>query len=241
MVPLSLANAATDIEVTVDQVVSIFENSSMEIKYSSIVDIHDGRGYTAGKAGFTSATGDLLEVAERYSKSGHDNFNSLLPLLRERADRTSGDLSGLESLPEIWKMSCRDESFLRVQDELVEDWYKRPAREAMIDFGIKTKLGYLIFYDTIIQHGDGEDPDSFWGIIKLMRSTPSEEKLFLDQFLKARLKVLKNPADPETRDAWRESVDRVHALQKLVKESRWNLERPFTLKVWDETFEFKKQ
>ncbi len=51
-----------------DQFVSIFENGTSEIQYGSAEDIGDGRGITAGRAGFTSATGDMLIVIEKYTK-----------------------------------------------------------------------------------------------------------------------------------------------------------------------------
>src|SRR4051794_38398220 len=51
-----------------DQLVSTFENSTPVIQYGYIENIHDGRGYTAGRAGFTTATGDFLDVVERYTK-----------------------------------------------------------------------------------------------------------------------------------------------------------------------------
>lgn len=48
--------------------VSSAENSSTDYaeQYAYIEDIGDGRGYTAGIIGFTTGTGDLLEVVERY-------------------------------------------------------------------------------------------------------------------------------------------------------------------------------
>lgn len=46
-----------------DQLISNFENSTSEIHYCYVEALDDGRGYTVGGAGFTSATGDLLEVA----------------------------------------------------------------------------------------------------------------------------------------------------------------------------------
>src|SRR5262245_33374802 len=40
----------------VDQLISAFENSTTEIQYDYAENIDDGRGVTAGRAGFTTAT-----------------------------------------------------------------------------------------------------------------------------------------------------------------------------------------
>ena len=39
-----------------DQIISVFENNDPVINYDFIGNINDGRGYTAGRAGFTTAT-----------------------------------------------------------------------------------------------------------------------------------------------------------------------------------------
>src|SRR5690349_2974768 len=46
---------------------SLFENGTTEIDYAYAEALGDGRGITAGRAGFTSATGDLLLVVQRYT------------------------------------------------------------------------------------------------------------------------------------------------------------------------------
>src|SRR3954454_6473988 len=55
------------------QITSSFENSTLELQYGYIDNIGDGRGITAGRAGFTSATGDLLLLVQRYTKAKPGN------------------------------------------------------------------------------------------------------------------------------------------------------------------------
>ena len=43
----------------IDSITSCFENSTKTIQYGYVEALNDGRGYTAGKAGFTTGTGDL--------------------------------------------------------------------------------------------------------------------------------------------------------------------------------------
>src|ERR671927_1439694 len=51
------------------QITSTFENSTLELQYDYVENVGDGRGVTAGRAGFTSATGDLLLVVRRYTEA----------------------------------------------------------------------------------------------------------------------------------------------------------------------------
>src|SRR3954471_23755995 len=91
-----------------DKLISQFENSTSVIQYCYVEALDDGRGYTVGRAGFTSATGDLLEVAERYTKRVPDNpLADLLPTLREKARNEDGSLDGLEGLPDAWHSTCK--------------------------------------------------------------------------------------------------------------------------------------
>lgn len=229
---------ASEIETIADSIVSVFENGTKEIQYRSITDIKDGRGYTAGKAGFTTATGDLLELIVRFNKTNPLLFRDLMKILTKRAKEESGDTSGLESLPSLWLKACDDPKFISAQDDLVDDWYKRPARQALVKYGLKSHLAYLIFYDTFIQHGDGEDPDSFSGVVSGMKKRPINEAMFLKYFLSSRMKILKNPSNRDSRSVWRESIDRVKALEKLLNQKQFTLTPPFKLEVWGEKFLF---
>src|SRR4051812_476079 len=77
--------------IRADKLVSQFENSTSVIQYCYIQALDDGRGYTAGRAGFTSATGDLLEVAELYTNATPGNpLADLIPRLRELAATNDG-------------------------------------------------------------------------------------------------------------------------------------------------------
>ena len=237
---LSLSCKASVIEDRVDQVVSVFEYGSTEVQYCTIEDIHDGRGYTAGRAGFTTATGDFYELILRYRKLDKNSpFNPYESILKERARDMSSSVKGLEDAPLIWSKLCTTDLFKSAQDQLVEDFYKKPARLHMKDFDIKSSLGYLVFHDTILQQGDGQDPDSFNGVIAKMKTKPASEKNFLIEFLKARAEILIHPHNTETGDVWKDSVDRAYALRKLVESEQFDLSQPFTLHVWDADWSIK--
>jgi chitosanase len=227
-------------EQKVDQVVSIFENSTPELQYSYVEALPDNRGYTAGRAGFTSGTGDMLLVVERYQQKTpiHPDWPQLellIPRLKVLADTGSGSLVGLETLPTLWEAVSDDSKFRDAQDEITEELYKGPARSKCQLLGIKTALGFLVIYDSIIQHGDGNSYDSLGGLLE--RTGPmTDEKTFITFFLGVRRDDLMNPQNADTAEEWRKSVDRVDALKRLVDANNWDLASPLRLEVWGKTF-----
>ncbi|MGZ3691116.1 MAG: chitosanase [Pseudobdellovibrio sp.] len=225
------------VEKRIDEVVSVFENSTTHIQYDYIENIHDGRGYTAGKVGFTTGTGDLIEVVKLYLKTNkNEELESLVPILKEKAEKYTDDVTGLEKLPDIWKECAKDPNFIKAQDEVADQMYRQPARRYLLKYKLKTAMAYLVFYDTIVQHGNGDDPDGFMGIIKKMRTTHLNEVDFLNEFLTQREHVLLNPFDEKTKEEWAESVDRVYALKRLLSKKNMGLTGTVTVEVWNNQY-----
>lgn len=73
--------------------VSSAENSTTDYmeQYAYIEDMGDGRGYTARIIGFTTGTGDLLEVVKRYTELKPENelkkYIPAHPVLRRAEDK----------------------------------------------------------------------------------------------------------------------------------------------------------
>jgi chitosanase len=80
------------------ELVSSAENSSLDwrAQYKYIEDIHDGRGYTGGIIGFCSGTGDMLEVAQRYTALEPGNVLAKY-LSALKADNGSATHNGLDT------------------------------------------------------------------------------------------------------------------------------------------------
>ena len=225
----------------VDQIVSIFENSTPEIQYSYIEALNDGRGYTAGRAGFTTATGDLVEVVHRYaslapSAAAWPRLRAMLPRLEQLSAQESGSLVGLSALPSVWAALGDDDVFRRAQDLVTDDMYKAPARAACARLGLSSALSFLVIYDSIIQHGNGSDDDSLNALLARTSSSSLDEHAFIRSFLAVRRADLMNPSNHETAAEWRESVDRVDALLRLVNAGAWTLQSPLRVEVWGDTY-----
>lgn len=226
----SPAHAESSPKQIMDQVISVFENSTTTLQYDYIKILNDGRGYTAGRAGFTSRDGDLLEVVENYLMlNPHSEFQTIKRELRKAAREERSSTEGLETLPQIWKNAAQDPLFTKVQDRVSDATYYRPVLIRAKKFKIYTKLGVLCFYDTAIEHGiEGKDGlDDILSTLK--RAQFKSEADYLRTFLLRRREVLLNPADPSTKIAWANSVSRVDALLQLLKDENLELETPFSI------------
>jgi len=223
-----------------DSILSVFENSTPDIQYDYVEALGDGRGITAGR-GFTTGTGDLLAAVELYTMRVPDNvLATYLPRLREIAAKGDGTTSGLDGLTEAWKKAAQDQVFRSVQDEIVDRTVYQPAVKHWQDQGCATPIALLVIYDTVLQHGNGKDPDGAPAIVArtntAMGGPPSQdvpEMDWVEKLLEVRKDVLMNATDEETRDQWRESVDRCNALQELLKSGNTDLKQGLSFHVWD--------
>lgn len=232
------------------QIISSFENSTTEIQYGYAENIGDGRGITAGRAGFASGTGDLLMVVQKYAASQPDDrLASYLPAL-ETIDKgrinygSNPSTEGLDGFEAAWsEASARPDHLLNeAQDEVVDEEYFNPAMQRASEAGVKSALGQLIILDTGIQHGIGDDRDGLPSILAETRDRygsvdgPADESRWLDGFLAVRQEHLENAEDPDTREAWSESTSRVDALRSILSTGNTSLTPPISWSVYGDQF-----
>lgn len=230
--------------IIADQIISVFENNIPEIQYGYVENLNDGRGITAGRAGFTSATGDLLLVVERYTQLVPNNQLAIyLPRLRELARDQSDSTTGLEGLETAWREAANDQVFRDVQDEVVNDEYYNPSVQHYQELGLSLPLSLLNLYDTCIQHGDGDDPDGLPAIISQTTTrvggTPKtgiDEQVWLREFMNIRRSVLLNPSNEETQEEWAESVGRADTLIAIFESGNVMLTPPIVINPWGTAF-----
>lgn len=235
-----------------DQLVSVFENGTTRIQYAYAENLGDGRGVTAGRAGFTTGDGDALEVVRAYTKRVPDNpLARFVPGLEREARGTGGKGSGGSGAPfpdaefiGAWKRAAADPAFRDVQDAQVDERYFTPAARAAEKAGLRSPLALAELYDASIQHGNGPDRD---GLPALVKRTTAEagppstagEKAWLDAFFDIRVDDLTHPANPDTAEEWRKSVDRVEALRRLAKSGNHDLDGPFEVTAFGSTHTIK--
>jgi chitosanase len=229
-----------------DQLVSVFENSTTIIRYGYIQNLHDGCGYTAGRAGFCTATGDMLLVVERYARQQPGAaLVTYLPTLRARAAAKSDSVTGLGArFTAAWRTAAADAAFRADQDDVVDEEYYAPAFRRAVEARLKTPLAVAIFYDTAIEHGTAHDYDGLPALISRTRARAGGlpgahvgERRWLATVLRVRRADLLHPHNVARRADWPESVGRVDALARLLRAGHTGLRPPLRVNPWgDYTF-----
>lgn len=218
--------------------VSSAENSSLdyEDQYAYIEDIGDGRGYTAGIIGFTTGTGDLIEVVEKYVKL-HPEDNCLERYLPALEHAIGSDIhEGLgTAFEEDWKRAANDPEMIAAQEALLDEMYLNPAVSCAKEDGL-SPLGQYIYYDAIVVHGPGEDGDSFGGIRKealRLSKAPAqggEEKEYLSAFLDARTVVMR-------KEEAHSDLSRIDTQRAFLEEENYSLSLPLRWSMYGDEFE----
>jgi chitosanase len=232
-VPASLTPAQKQLT---EKLISLFENSTTEIQYGFAKKLNDGRGITCGRAGFTTATGDAYEVVKLYSEKNPNNpLVRYLPELKLLAEKHSASTEHLKGFVWSWSRAAKDPQFREIQDQVVDRMYFQPSVEYARRWGLKTPLSIAIIYDTIIQHGDGDDPDGLQAIydktLKLAGAPNvlSNEQQWLGVFLDQRRLILKHANNPTSRQVWALSVSRVDVWREILESGNFNLTAPIKL------------
>jgi chitosanase len=220
------------------QITSTFENSTTELQYAYAENIGDGRGITAGRAGFTSGTSDLLLLVRRYTELKPDNpLAPYLPAL-EAVNGTDSE-EGLAGFTDAWAQAAADPAHRQLQDDLVDELYFNPAMALARDVGLTTALGQAVMWDTMIQHGRGGENGTI-AIIEETRAAmggdvAGDEAGWLNAFLDARLHHL-GDSYGDSPDADESSISRVEAFKALIAEGAFTLDPPLTWSAYGSTF-----
>ena len=220
--------------------VSSAENSTLDYQeqYAYIEDIGDGRGYTAGIIGFTSGTGDLLEVIDKYIelKPENNELEKYVPAL-ENVNGTDSHEGLGDSFIEDWINAAESQEMIAAQDMIVDEMYLNPAIEFANEDGL-SMLGAFIYYDALVVHGLGDDEDSFGGIrqvaIDKMRipAKGGDETEYLLCFLDARsLIMLKEEAHSD--------LSRIIMQKKFISEGNFTLSLPLSWTMYGDDFELE--
>ena len=214
---------------------SIWENGTTVLQYGYCENIGDGRGYTSGRAGFCSGTGDAIEVVRCLENSGTNAMSKYLPALtaletasngtgEDQASTTALDAAG--SYCADWTATAAASSAFRAcQDTVVSKTYFAPALARAKKWGLTSALTIAELYDAEINHGEG-------GVDALiakanadvgLKSAPTtalsrtRESAWLGAFLARRVATLQ--ADP----TWRDAVDRVAVYEQMRRAGNFDL------------------
>jgi chitosanase len=222
------------------QLVSAAENSTLNwraqygyIEYNVEGNEPENRGYTGGIIGFTTRTGDMLDLATYYSRISPGNIlEKYLPALASvnGSSSTTGLGAAFES---DWRAAAEmtDGKFKAAQDHERNRVYFIPAVTLAKTDNLQA-LGQFIYYDASVTHG----PEGLTDIRDRTRQlalTPAEggdETAYLNTFLDVRIKEMRS-------EAGHQDTTRIDTMQrKLLNEKNLTLRTPFTVSVYDDTY-----
>jgi len=219
------------------QLVSSAENATLDwrAQYGYLEDIGDGRGYTGGIIGFTSGTGDMLELVQAYAAQLPGNpLAAFLPALRAVNGTASHDGLG-EPFIAAWKAAAQSPEFRALQDSERDRVYFDPAVSMAKRDGLGA-LGQFIYYDAAVVHGRGKGLFTLDGICATAMAraaAPSRggnEVAFLSAFLDARVVAMKS--EPAHQD-----VSRIDTAQRVfLQQGNLVLRPPLTWKVYGDPY-----
>lgn len=235
--PSSSANISEGIlRKEVFALVSSAENSDTDYtkQYEYIEDIGDGRGYTAGIIGFTSGTGDLLDVVEHYTELKPNNeLEKYIPALKKVNGTDSHNGLG-EAFEKAWRAAAKTDEMIQAQNDILNEQYMFPAIEYANKDGL-SPLGQYIYYDALVVHGSGDSEDCFEAIRDAALEkgqTPSDggdEADYLNAFLDARIPIM------QLEEA-HSDLSRIDAQRKFLNEENFDLKLPLEWTMYGDDF-----
>lgn len=225
-----------DLRKEVFALVSSAENSTIDYskEYGYIEDIGDGRGYTAGIIGFTSGTGDMLDVVSRYTQLKADNaLSDYIPALKNVIWTDSHEGLG-DAFVEAWKEAATTDEMIQAQNDILNQQYMVPAISYAKEDDL-SPLGQYIYYDALVVHGSGDSDDCFEAIRNAALKTcdspaqGGDEAAYLTAFLDARVVVMKM-------EEAHSDLSRLDTQRKFLDEGNYSLTLPLSWTMYGDPF-----
>lgn len=229
------------------ELVSTAENATKSWKrsYPYIEDIGDGRGYTAGIVGWCSGTGDMLELVTYHASTTPGNrLQKYIPALKKimaapyrSRPRLSRTLLGPAFIT-AWAEDAKTAPFRAAQRHERNRVYWNPAQAAAKADGL-SPLGLYIYYDVSVNHGPGNDSESFGGILAGVKGrgyrSPArggDEVTYLTAIVAARDAVLRDWGDYQ-------SDGRSTIGRKFLRERNLKLTLPLSWTIYGDAYSIR--
>src|SRR5262249_39654213 len=148
-----------------EMMTSIWENGTPILQYGYSRDIGDGRGYTNGRAGFCTGTGDAILVVECYDLAAPGEVvQQYLPALveiEEAVEASGGAIiqhttDTLGAWTKDWPAAAQDPRFTRCQDGVSDAVYYGVSERHVHEKGFTTALTKAALYDAQLNQGEAD-------------------------------------------------------------------------------------
>jgi hypothetical protein len=180
----------------IDMLVSMGENDNTTVNYGFASNIGDGRGYTIGKVGFCTGTGDFIIVAACYNDLKPGNVLSKYWGHRDSTGTATDGLiyyndqyiitganQGATALidkfgnftADVATAAAESDGIFRgCQDAMADADYLAAAAVHATERGLQGPLTIGFLYDTELNFGDDDDPDGTLGAISVMKNADTD-------------------------------------------------------------------
>jgi hypothetical protein len=165
----------------IDVLVAMGENDAVEPAYDYAENIKDGRGYTVGKVGFCSGTGDFIIVARCYNDLkagnglakyfGHRDMSGkaidgllyyndafVSTMMNQGETKLIDSLAAGSSFAKDCATAAADPLYRKCQDDLAASLYMAAAFKHAEERGLRGALTLGFIYDTELNFGEDDDP-----------------------------------------------------------------------------------
>ena len=181
----------------IQEITSIFENSTTDLQYDYVENIKDGRGYTFGFAGFCSGTYDGMKFLREYQHlNPHNSLIPFIPIFEQidagphDADGKSADTRGLGAFPKAFQACANDPAFKQAQQNIADELYWTPSQAMAEKLGAQYVITRGELYDAYINQGEDGVVEMIHQVNQNLGGSPKtgvDEKKWLEEFLKVRL------------------------------------------------------
>jgi len=247
---LDLANGSSDgggsglmpnQKAVAEALTSIWENDTPVLAYGYSENIHDGRGYTSGRAGFCTGTGDAIQVIDCYDKlrtAGNGNLMAkYMPALTTINNKfaatgmSQGDTSPLDAVGNwvsdwgaSYNTATTSADFKQCQNQISDLLYYTPAMQAAAKYGLTAALTRAALYDMWINQGDDALVTQTNGALGVKGMVGVGNTVTEDQWLQKFIELRRNLLAGDS--TWKTSVDRVAGYEKARRRANWDLSMP---------------
>ncbi len=210
---------------TAQAIVNLFETGAVLGDYGSVTVIAGDTGHlTFGRSQTTLASGNLLDLLQRYCANDGARFGSRLSPWLPRFAACDLSLDNELRLHNLLRATADDPVMRETQDIFFDEVYWQTAARIAANLGITSPLGVAVVYDSTV-HGS-------W---KAMRDRTIAQSGPLGQLGERKWIT----AYVNTRRAWltahprrdlRQTAYRMEAFLRLIEQGYWGLELPLVIR-----------
>jgi len=225
---------------------SFWENDTTVFQYAFARNNNDGYGYTSGRVGFTTSTGDSADVVKCFDLAftGAGNLMkkyeaALLALQKKQQDTgmiqgSTATIDAIGNYPADWKTTATNAAtapaFNKCQDELVDSIYWAPTLPVMKKWGLTSALARASIYDAYVVHGESnvsdlaaQTNDDVGNSMQKPATAPlteAQESTWLEAFHLRRVALLNSSG------AWRSAIARGANYERIRRDANFDFSKP---------------